>query len=211
MAAWALVHAPRTTHGPCGEEAVTTCPCEGSWPASELWDAGVKCDSIHGDRDQRTRSAVLDAFKASTIRTLVATDVAARGLDVKDITHVVNVDFPGTIDDYVHRIGRTGRASATGSSHTFFDARADAKYANELVAILEGAGQEVPGALRALCRGGKGGGKGAAWGSKGGKGASWGGKGGKGGYGRGGGKGAGGKGGRGGGKGAGGKGGYRSW
>ena len=113
---------------------------------------------------------------------------------MKDITHVVNVDFPGTIDDYVHRIGRTGRASATGSSHTFFDARADAKYANELVAILEGAGQEVPGPLRALCRSGKGGGKG-----------------GKGGYGRGGGKGGGGKGGRGGGKGGGGKGGYRSW
>ena len=81
--------------------------------ANKLWGGGCKCDSIHGDKDQYTRTKVLNAFKNGDLSVLVATDVAARGLDVKDVSHVINYDFPsghGGVEDYVHRIGRTGRA-----------------------------------------------------------------------------------------------------
>jgi ATP-dependent RNA helicase DDX5/DBP2 len=116
--------------------------------ADMLWNQNLKVDSLHGDKDQRERSHVLRQFKASQINILCATDVAARGLDVKDITHVVNYDFPlgggdKGIEDYVHRIGRTGRAGRKGVAHTFFT-HGDRKHANELIQILEGAKQKVP-------------------------------------------------------------------
>merc|ERR1719217_143655 len=75
---------------------------------------------IHGDKKQEEREWVLKEFKEGKSPILVATDVASRGLDVKDIKYVINYDFPNGIEDYVHRIGRTGRAGATGSSYTFF-------------------------------------------------------------------------------------------
>ncbi|RLM86851.1 hypothetical protein C2845_PM04G29620 [Panicum miliaceum] len=99
--------------------------------------------SIHGDKSQTERDNVLNQFRTGRAPILVATDVAARGLDIKDIRVVINYDFPTGIEDYVHRIGRTGRAGATGVSYTFFSEQ-DWKYAGDLVKLLEGANQHVP-------------------------------------------------------------------
>merc|ERR1712061_426643 len=80
---------------------------------------------------------------------LVATDVAARGIDVKDIKYVINYDFPGQIEDYVHRVGRTGRAGATGSAYTFFTAN-KFRHARDLIRVLKEANQPVPQELEKL-------------------------------------------------------------
>ncbi|XAR51880.1 RNA helicase [Bertholletia excelsa] len=112
--------------------------------------------AIHGDKSQGERDHVLNQFRTGRSPVLVATDVAARGLDIKDIRVVINYDFPTGIEDYVHRIGRTGRAGATGVAHTFFGDQ-DGKYASELIKILEGANQRVPVELRDMAsRGGMG-------------------------------------------------------
>lgn len=103
--------------------------------------------AIHGDKSQSERDWVLGQFKTGRSPILVATDVAARGLDIKDIRVVLNFDFPTGIEDYVHRIGRTGRAGATGLAYTFFSDQ-DAKYAKDLIKVLEGANQRVPPELR---------------------------------------------------------------
>ncbi len=79
---------------------------------------GFRSAEIHGDMDQASRIAELDRFKAGTVNILVASDVAARGLDIKGVSHVFNFDAPWHPDDYVHRIGRTGRAGATGTAYT---------------------------------------------------------------------------------------------
>jgi superfamily II DNA/RNA helicase len=84
-----------------------------------LHERGFKVGSIHGNKSQSQREKVLSLFKANHLQTLVATDVAARGLDIVDITHVINYDPPATYDDYVHRIGRTGRANKIGKALTF--------------------------------------------------------------------------------------------
>ena len=82
----------------------------------KLQGLGVNADGIHGDKPQATRQRALDRFKASDIQILVATDVAARGLDIEDLPLVVNFDLPIVAEDYIHRIGRTGRAGATGEA-----------------------------------------------------------------------------------------------
>jgi len=87
--------------------------------SKELSARGLLADSIHGGKSQSQRQRVLKRFKNSEINVLVATDVAARGLDVSDITHVINYSLPRTYDDYVHRIGRTGRAGKIGQALTF--------------------------------------------------------------------------------------------
>ena len=84
-----------------------------------LQDRGLNADAIHGDRDQRKRDRVMGQFRAGDLQFLVATDVAARGLDIPDVQHVVNFDLPQTPEDYVHRVGRTGRAGAEGSAISF--------------------------------------------------------------------------------------------
>ncbi len=84
-----------------------------------LQERGFKAGSIHGDKSQSKRERVLKLFKTNQLQTLVATDVAARGLDIADITHVINYDLPATYNDYIHRIGRTGRANKTGKALTF--------------------------------------------------------------------------------------------
>jgi len=86
-----------------------------------LTKRGMKVDSIHGDKSQRQRNQALMNFKNNRVQTLVATDVAARGLHVNDITHVINYEIPGSYDDYVHRIGRTGRGTQLGKALTFID------------------------------------------------------------------------------------------
>ncbi|MDO9557977.1 MAG: DEAD/DEAH box helicase [Coriobacteriia bacterium] len=81
--------------------------------------SGISAAAIHGDRSQAQRQRALDSFKAGKTRVLVATDVVARGIDVDEITHVINYDMPNSPDDYVHRIGRTARAGASGSALSF--------------------------------------------------------------------------------------------
>ncbi|MDR1276476.1 MAG: DEAD/DEAH box helicase [Candidatus Accumulibacter sp.] len=84
--------------------------------ARELQRAGISADSIHGDKTQKERLKALDAFKSGETRVLVATDVAARGLDIDDLPHVINYELPRTPEDYIHRIGRTGRAGRHGTA-----------------------------------------------------------------------------------------------
>jgi ATP-dependent RNA helicase DDX5/DBP2 len=168
--------------------------------ANRLWANGFAVDSLHGDRPQWERTKVMAAFKGGNLRMLIATDVAARGLDVKDVGVVVNYDMPtgvNGVEDYVHRIGRTGRAGAKGDAYTFFTP-GDKKCATQLCQVLGKSQQVIPAELQAMCSrfgGGRGGG------GRGGYGRGRGG--GRGGYGRGGGYGGGRGGGRGGGYGGG--------
>ena len=84
-----------------------------------LNEGGIAATAMHADKTQGERTRALEGFKAGEIRVLVATDIAQRGLDVSGITHVINYDVPQQPEDYVHRIGRTGRAAATGDAYTF--------------------------------------------------------------------------------------------
>jgi superfamily II DNA/RNA helicase len=84
-----------------------------------LQKRGIKAESIHGDKRHAQRQAALKAFKEGRCQALIATDVAARGLDISGVSHVINYDIPATYDDYVHRIGRTGRAGKVGKAVTF--------------------------------------------------------------------------------------------
>jgi len=90
--------------------------------AKELHTFGFKVGGIHGDKRSRERIRILDSFKQDKINILIATDVAARGLDIPDVTHVINFDVPQTYDTYVHRIGRTGRSGKAGTALTFVPA-----------------------------------------------------------------------------------------
>jgi len=85
----------------------------------DLIAKGVKAESIHGNKNHSQRQRALKNFKEDNLQVLVATDVAARGLDIADVTHVINYDIPATYDDYVHRIGRTGRGNKKGKALTF--------------------------------------------------------------------------------------------
>jgi ATP-dependent RNA helicase RhlB len=85
----------------------------------KLFRNGIECEIISGEVDQRKRIKVLDNFKSSAVKVLIATDVAGRGIHVDNISHVINFSLPGDPQDYVHRIGRTGRAGATGISISF--------------------------------------------------------------------------------------------
>ena len=86
-----------------------------------LAQKGFKAESIHGDKNHSKRQHALALFKNDHIKILVATDVAARGLDIADVSHVINYDIPATYDDYVHRIGRTGRSNKRGKALTFIE------------------------------------------------------------------------------------------
>ena len=111
--------------------------------------------SIHGDRTQREREKALEMFRNGRCPILVATAVAARGLDIPNVTHVVNYDLPTDIDDYVHRIGRTGRAGNTGLSTAFFN-RGNRGVVRDLIELLKEAHQEVPIFLENIAREGAG-------------------------------------------------------
>ena len=90
--------------------------------ARKLKQAGLRADAIHGDKTQGARTRALTGFKRGSIRVLVATDIAARGLDIRELPHVVNYDLPHVPEDYVHRIGRTGRAGRDGRAVSLVDA-----------------------------------------------------------------------------------------
>ncbi|CAD7965666.1 unnamed protein product [Amoebophrya sp. A120] len=134
----------------------------------------VHAQSLHGDKSQPERDWALEQFKTGRKPVLVATDVAARGLDVKNVKCVINYDFPTNVEDYVHRIGRTGRGGAlNGVAHTFFcekDCQNPGKCARELTQILKEAKQEVPHELRNVTSSGSGKGFGKGRGFGGGKG-----------------------------------------
>ena len=89
--------------------------------SNELTKRGFNAGAIHGNKSQGQRQRVLDDFKASRISILLATDIASRGIDVSDISHVINYDLPGSYEDYVHRIGRTGRVDKKGVALTFVE------------------------------------------------------------------------------------------
>jgi ATP-dependent RNA helicase DDX3X len=142
-----------------------------------LFSNNLAATSIHGDRSQRERETALQTFRSGRTPIMVATAVAARGLDIPNVTHVVNYDLPSDIDDYVHRIGRTGRAGNTGVSTAFFN-RGNKNIVRDLVELLREANQEIPPWLETVAqeasfgggssyRGGRGGGRGRG-GSRGG-------------------------------------------
>ncbi|XP_062409774.1 probable ATP-dependent RNA helicase DDX4 isoform X2 [Sardina pilchardus] len=112
--------------------------------ATFLCQEKLPTTSIHGDREQREREQALCDFRTGKCPVLVATSVAARGLDIEHVQHVVNFDLPSSVDEYVHRIGRTGRCGNTGRAVSFFDAEADTNIARSLVKVLSGAQQTVP-------------------------------------------------------------------
>ena len=109
----------------------------------QLERLGLTSDSIHGDKSQRERDYAFTRFKRDDIQVLVATDVAARGLDVNDVKVVINYDFPNNLEDYVHRIGRTGRSGKTGISYAFFTSE---NYAlvKQVKSFLIKAEQQIP-------------------------------------------------------------------
>merc|ERR1712168_1173867 len=109
----------------------------------KLSKAGYKCYGMHGDKGQSERDWVLQQFRNGQHPILVATDVAARGLDVDDIKFVINYDFPGQIEDYVHRIGRTGRAKKLGTAFSMITDK-HAKHAKALADLLQQSDQQVP-------------------------------------------------------------------
>jgi len=131
--------------------------------------------SIHGDKQQNERDWVLNEFKQGKSPIMVATDVASRGIDVRNITHVLNYDYPNNSEDYIHRIGRTGRAGQTGTAITLFTTD-NSKQARDLVNVLKEANQQIDPRLQEMVRYGGGGG-GRGWGGGRGRG------GGRGGYG----------------------------
>mmetsp|Transcript_14113 Transcript_14113/g.20847 ORF Transcript_14113/g.20847 Transcript_14113/m.20847 type:complete len:586 (+) Transcript_14113:66-1823(+) len=107
---------------------------------------GWSCCSIHGNKQQIARQTALASFKDGSCPLMIATDVAARGLDIPNVEMVINFTFPLTIEDYVHRIGRTGRAGKKGLSHTFFQPD-NKSHAGELQQVMRQAGQDVPAEL----------------------------------------------------------------
>jgi superfamily II DNA/RNA helicase len=110
---------------------------------------GYKAVAIHGDKSQNERDAVLNDFRSGRSQILVATDVAARGLDVDDVKYVINFDFPNSSEDYVHRIGRTGRSNKTGTAYTFFT-KDNARQAKDLIKVLTEAKQVIHPKLQEL-------------------------------------------------------------
>lgn len=135
-----------------------------------LLRANIGATSIHGDRTQRERERALELFRTGKTPIMVATAVAARGLDIPNVTHVINYDLPSDIDDYVHRIGRTGRAGNTGHATAFFN-RDNRNIVRDLLDLLKEANQETPQWLDAIARESSFGGGGSSFG-RGGRGGS---------------------------------------
>ncbi|KAI5189900.1 ATP-dependent RNA helicase DDX5/DBP2 [Nematocida minor] len=126
----------------------------------KMQEYGWPAEALHGDKAQNQRDRIIQDFKAGKRSILVATDVAARGLDVKDVKAVINYDFPTNCEDYIHRIGRTARGnSEKGLSLTFFSPKDDRANARKYMEILRDSNQEIPSELSAIAaRGGSSGG-----------------------------------------------------
>ena len=115
----------------------------------DLMRKGYSCLSLHGGQDQTDRNSTIEDFKAGNISILIATSVAARGLDVKQLKLVVNFDAPNHLEDYVHRAGRTGRAGNTGTAVTFLTPEQD-RYSVDIAKALKQSGQSVPDSVQEL-------------------------------------------------------------
>ncbi|XP_075508776.1 DEAD-box ATP-dependent RNA helicase 37-like [Primulina tabacum] len=141
-----LIHGQRS-NGIQGKQSLTLVFVETKKGADSLenWLCvnGFPATTIHGDRTQQERELALRSFKSGNTPILVATDVAARGLDIPHVAHVINFDLPSDIDDYVHRIGRTGRAGKTGLATAFFNEN-NTSLAKSLADLMQEANQEVP-------------------------------------------------------------------
>ena len=111
---------------------------------------GVEAVAVHGGKDQEERSFAIDAFKASQKDVLVASDVASKGLDFPNIQHVINYDMPEEIENYVHRIGRTGRCGKTGIATTFINKDQSETVLLDLKHLLREAKQRIPPVLAML-------------------------------------------------------------
>ena len=136
----------------------------------QLRQHGIQSNSIHGDKGQQERDWVLAQFKSGKERILLATDVASRGLDVKDVKVVINYDFPRQIEDYVHRIGRTGRGGNTGTAYTLFTEQ-NAKSAKDLLKVLRDANcKNIPEEIYRMGDRSTGGSGQSRWGNGGGRG-----------------------------------------
>eukprot|EP00483_Globobulimina_turgida_P006404 UN06414 len=112
-----------------------------------LWNDGYWVTCIHGDKEQKQRDRALSDFRDGRMKIMLATDVASRGIHVDDIKLVINFDFPTQIEDYVHRIGRTGRAGNKGTAISFFVADVHGYRAKYLIKVLKDAKQKIPEAL----------------------------------------------------------------
>uniref|UniRef100_A0A8C2BDV6 RNA helicase n=1 Tax=Cyprinus carpio TaxID=7962 RepID=A0A8C2BDV6_CYPCA len=136
-----------------GKESLTLVFVETKKGADSLEDflyrEGYSCTSIHGDRSQRDREEALHQFRSGRCPILVATAVAARGLDISNVKHVINFDLPSDIEEYVHRIGRTGRVGNLGLATSFFNDK-NSNITKDLLDILVEAKQEVPSWLESL-------------------------------------------------------------
>mmetsp|Transcript_49256 Transcript_49256/g.106690 ORF Transcript_49256/g.106690 Transcript_49256/m.106690 type:complete len:438 (-) Transcript_49256:230-1543(-) len=119
--------------------------------SKDLRRRGFSCETIHGDKSQQERDWVLQQFKQGSVCLLIATDVAGRGLDVKDVRAVINYDAPSQAEDYVHRVGRTGRAGARGVAFSLLTPN-NLYFVKDLVAMLQRSGQHVPPDLQRLAR-----------------------------------------------------------
>ncbi|KAG9137753.1 hypothetical protein Leryth_019390 [Lithospermum erythrorhizon] len=141
-----LLHAQKA-NGVDGKQSLTLVFVETKKGADALehwlYSNGFPATTIHGDRTQQEREQALRSFKSGNTPILVATDVAARGLDIPHVAHVVNFDLPNDIDDYVHRIGRTGRAGKTGLATAFFNDN-NMSIARPLAELMQESNQEVP-------------------------------------------------------------------
>ena len=102
----------------------------------DLDKVNIRAEAIHGNKSQMARQRALNAFKAKTLRILIATDIASRGIDVDDLSHVVNYEMPNVSETYVHRIGRTGRAGASGIAYSFVDAE-EREYLRDIQKLIE--------------------------------------------------------------------------
>ncbi|KAI8800717.1 P-loop containing nucleoside triphosphate hydrolase protein [Cladochytrium replicatum] len=109
-----------------------------------LYNRRFPVTSIHADRNQKEREDAMNAFKRNKTPIMVATDIAARGLDVPNVTHVINFDLPPVIDDYIHRVGRTARVGNPGRATSFFDPIKDSSVAAPLARVLQETKQEIP-------------------------------------------------------------------
>ena len=133
-----------------------------------LMGNSLPATSIHGDRTQREREMALQTFRTGRTPIMVATAVAARGLDIPNVTHVINYDLPSDIDDYVHRIGRTGRAGNTGVSTAFFN-RGNKNIVRDLLELLREANQDIPDWLETVAHEASFGGSGGGYRGRGGR------------------------------------------
>merc|ERR1719502_1074354 len=133
---------------------------------ADLYDLGCPAASVHGDKDQRERERALGAFKSGQISVIIGTDVLGRGIDVPEVAHVINYDAPGDIEDYTHRIGRTGRAGHQGLATTMINDR-DGGIVRDLHEMLVKSKQDAPDWLMQM--------RGSSFGGKRGKGGNRGG------------------------------------